>query len=276
MTTTNSGLVKQQQNQIQQFNFFDADQFAVMQRVSQMFSNSELVPDMYRATPTNPKEKAIANCMIAIETAQRIGASPLMVMQNMYIVYGKPSWSAKFLTATVNACGRFNSIKYKMELLGKIKHTSGQEIENWECIAYTTEKGSDHVMESIPVSIEMAIAEGWYDKKGSKWKTMPKLMLQYRSVTYWTSAYAPELSMGIKTTEEIFDIEDAVYVDVTNQKASDNVQSTIDQNANTKTVDFGDKEPEAADENKSAIQPSEKFDKRDDKKEDSPEVKMNF
>jgi hypothetical protein len=80
-----------------QFNFFDAEQFATMQRVCTLFANSELVPEMYRISEKNPEKKAIANCMIAIETAQRIGASPLMVMQNMYIVYGQPAWSSKFL-----------------------------------------------------------------------------------------------------------------------------------------------------------------------------------
>lgn len=226
--------ITRQSNAPQTFNFFDADQFATMQRVCTMFSSSELVPDMYRASDKNPLNKAIANCMIAIETAQRIGASPLMVMQNMYIVYGKPSWSAKFLTATVNACGRFKSLKYKMELKGKVKFGE-QQIDNWECIAYTTEKGSDEVLESVPVDIQMAISEGWYGKNGSKWKTMPKLMLQYRCVTYWTSAYAPELSMGIKTTEEIMDIEDIPFEDVSNQ-----VKAEIKDNAHTQSMTFED------------------------------------
>ena len=95
------------------FNFFDPVQFDTMQRVCSLFANSELVPDMYKISDNNPKEKAIANCMIAIEMAQRIGASPLMIMQNMVIIYGRPSWSSKFLVATVNTCGRFNPLQYR-------------------------------------------------------------------------------------------------------------------------------------------------------------------
>lgn len=232
----NKELVKasQQVQAIQQFNFFDAAMFETMQRVCTMFASSEIVPEIYRISPKNTKEKAIANCMIAIETATRIGASPLMVMQNMNIIYGRPSWSAKFLTATVNGCGRYESIKYKFRNIGSLKGTEyteyvwneqakkklpvkkkfEEDIENWECIAYTKEKGGTEVLESIPVSLEMALKEGWYTKEGSKWKTMPKLMLQYRSVTFWTSAYAPELSMGIKTTEEVYDYEDIPYEEV--------------------------------------------------------------
>jgi hypothetical protein len=107
-------------NQVQAFDFFNPVQFETMQRVCKMFSSSELVPDMYKESTTNPGPKAMANCMIAIEMAQRIGASPLMIMQNMVIIYGRPSWSSKFLVATVNTCGRFNPLQYKIENLGKV------------------------------------------------------------------------------------------------------------------------------------------------------------
>lgn len=222
---------------VQQFNFLNSDHFATMQRVCTMFASSELVPKMYRISPDNPKDKAIANCMIAIETASRIGASPLMVMQNMYIVHGQPAWSAKFLTATVNGCGRYYSIKYKLEKLGIIKN-GDQSVENWQCIAYTSEKGSEEILESIPVTIEMAIAEGWYNRNGSKWKTMPKLMLQYRSVTFWTRAYAPELSMGIRSEDEVEDI--IPYEDVTEK-----VKQEVATNANKTEISI-EAQPEAA------------------------------
>ena len=99
----------------QGINLFDPTQFETLQRVCAIFMHSELVPKMYRISAENPQQKALANCMIAVNMSQRLGADPLMVMQNMYIVHGQPAWSAKFLSATVNSCGRFNSIKYKLE-----------------------------------------------------------------------------------------------------------------------------------------------------------------
>lgn len=108
----NNAVVVAQPTQVG-FNFFDPAQFDTMQRVCKLFASSELVPDMYKASDKNPMDKAMANCMIAIEIAQRIGASPLMVMQNMVPIYGKPSWSSKFLVATVNTCGRFNPLQYR-------------------------------------------------------------------------------------------------------------------------------------------------------------------
>lgn len=251
-------LVKSE-NKVAQFNFFDAEQFAVMQRVSTMFASSELVPALYQASATNPKEKAIANCMIAIETAQRIGASPLMVMQNMYIVYGQPAWSAKFLTATVNGCGRYNSIKYKMELKGTARF-GDKDLENWECIAYTSEKGSNEILESIPVDIKMAIAEGWYGKKGSKWQTMSKLMLQYRAVTFWTRAYAPELSMGIRPADEIEDYID--YEDVPTKLTAE-----LKDNANKQPIGFDATADQPSDANTAAPQPAAETKPEDTKAE---------
>lgn len=232
LATTNQGI-----------NLFDPAQFETLQRVCNVFINSELVPKMYRVSQDNPKEKAIANSMIAVNMAQRLGADPLMVMQNMYIVHGQPAWSAKFLAATVNTCGRYNTIRYDKKVIGKVKF-GNIELDNIQCIAYTTEKGSEEILESAPVSIEMAIKEGWYGKTGSKWQTMPELMLQYRAVTFWTRAYAPELSMGMKTDDEIRDIVDVDYEDVT---VSKKVENEILQEANKQTISMdnvSEKNPE--------------------------------
>ena len=260
------------------FNFFDPLQFETMQRVCRMFASSELVPDMYKiatavktdSIPQNasPEErakaiekekmraeaKAIANCMIAIEMAQRIGASPLMIMQNMIIIYGRPSWSSKFLVATVNTCGRFNPLQYRFTekgMLGKVDYTEyettwengkkrstpktktfdGTKIMDVECIAYTTARGSDKLLESSPVSIRLAVQEGWYTKAGSKWQTMTKQMLMYRAASFWTNAYAPEISMGMKTEDEVRDVVDVEYEEVKDVSAK--VSAEIAENANS-------------------------------------------
>lgn len=264
---TNGGtIVAQPQNQVG-FNFFDPEQFNTMQRVCKLFAYSELVPDMYKVKydqiPANADEntinaikfknqvaehKAVANCMIAIEIATRIGASPLMVMQNMTPIYGKPSWSSKFLIATVNTCGRFEPLQFRFTdkgMCGMVDYTDyvldnatrskkpvakqfdGKKIMNIECVAFTTKKGSNDVLESSPVSIELAIQEGWYTKNGSKWQTMTKQMLMYRAASFWTSAYAPELSMGMRTVEEQQDI----YVDYQDVTATE-VEAEKKENAN--------------------------------------------
>ena len=228
-----------------QVNFFDPAQFDTAQRMSNLFASSLLVPDTYqtdkicadlinkkRIEPAQAIQQArmtaVANCMIAIDIATRIGASPLMVMQNLVIIYGRPSWSSKFLISTINTCGRFEPLKFRFTdkgTIGRIDYTdyefdgrtkrpvtrefNGTKVANIECVAYTTPKGSTQVLEGAPITIRMAVEEGWYTKNGSKWRTMPQQMLMYRAASFWCNVYAPELSMGMRTVEEQQDTPEA-------------------------------------------------------------------
>lgn len=88
------------------------------------------------------------------------------------------------------------------------------ELDNVVCVAYAIEKATGKELVSPPVSIRMAVGEGWYSKDGSKWPTMPELMLRYRAASYWVSTFAPEMAMGFRTTEEARDIEDVEYEEV--------------------------------------------------------------
>ena len=266
----NNAVAISQPNQIG-FNFFDPVQFETMQRVCRMFALSDLVPDIYHAVikpfPANADEKAVtaiqaenqtaltkamANCMIAVDYAMRVGASPMMVMQNVAIIYGRPAPSSKFLIATVNTCGRFNPLQYRFAekgMLGMVDYTDyvwdnatrskravakqfdGKKVMDIECVAFTTVKGSDKVLESSPVSVRLAIQEGWYTKNGSKWQTMTRQMLMYRAASFWSSAYAPEISMGMKTVEELQDIQDVEY-----QEIKDNPEEERKKNANKEQI----------------------------------------
>lgn len=205
-------------------------QFEVMQRMAQMYTTSTIVPETYRGN--------IGNCAIALDMAMRMKINPLMVMQNLYIVKGNPSWSSKFLIATINMSGKYTSLRYRKRNLGKVgkvlyndtvwdasarkntiqtKEFDGTDIDNIECVAYATEIATGEILESDPITIETAIKEGWYTKSGSKWVTMPNLMLTYRAAAFWQRMYCPEISMGFMTTEEAEDIEDAEYTDLSNK-----------------------------------------------------------
>ena len=161
--------------------------FELMLRQAKWLASSDLVPKQFQGN--------IANAVIALEMANRMGASPLSVMQNIYIVHGKPGWSAQFIIAAVNTTGKFTPIRYSIKGEGQSK----------ECVAWATEKATGERLESPPVSIAMAKVEGWLDKQGSKWKTMPDLMLRYRTATLFGRLYAPEVLMGMKTVDEIED-----------------------------------------------------------------------
>jgi len=160
------------------------------QRVAKAFAASSLVPGQY--------QNNLPNCIVALEMANRMGASPLLVMQNLYIVHGNPGWSSKFLIASFNQCGRFSSLRYAWNA------------DRSACRAWAIEKATGERIDGPEVSIEMARAEGWSTKSGSKWKTMPELMLMYRAAAFLIRAYAPEISMGLRTDDEIIDTVEEV------------------------------------------------------------------
>lgn len=163
-----------------------------LQRAGRLFSQSPLVPDTYQG------DKGLASCAIALDLANQIGANPLMVMQNLYIVHGRPGWSAKFKIATFNQCGRFSPIRYEFS------GTEGQD--DWGCRAWAIEKATGERLDGPKVTIKLSKDEGWFGKTGSKWKTMPDLMLRYRSAGELVDTVAPELSMGLPMAD---DLEDA-------------------------------------------------------------------
>lgn len=188
-----SAVARQQETRVVSMSFFDAEGFALMQRIANAFTQSNMVPKQYQGN--------LPNCMIALDMAQRIGANPLMVMQNLYIVHGNPGWSSKFLIATVNTCGRYSTMRY--EWTG----TKGQD--DYGCRAWAIEKETGERLNGIWVTWKMVKAEGWSSKSGSKWMTMEDQMFIYRAAAFWQRAYAPDLGMGLITEEELRDTYDA-------------------------------------------------------------------
>jgi hypothetical protein len=201
---------EQQSRTVSIFNSQSA--FEYSQRMAKFLSQSDLVPAQFRGD-----NKGIANCMIALEFSNRMGVSPLMVMQNIHIIEGRPTFSAKFMAAMLADNGY--SIDYQMETQGKQKieveywvgpkgqkerKVAVKEIENRTCRVRATYNGRP--LDGPWVSIEMAHKEGWFDKAGSKWKTMPEVMLRYRAISFFANMYAPNLIMGMRTKEEAEDI----------------------------------------------------------------------
>lgn len=201
---TNPVQVPESGNDLSMFVFASQRNFENAQRMANALASSTIVPAQFQKKKT---AEAVANCIIALEMANRIGASPLMVMQNLYVVYGNVGWSSKFLIASLNTCGRFSPLRYEQENNG--------DMENWRCRAWAIDKTTGEPLHGAWVSLKMAKAEGWYDKSGSKWQTMPELMLQYRAAAFFQRTYAPEISMGMQTVEELNEIENATYEDWT-------------------------------------------------------------
>lgn len=200
-------------------------QFEVTQRMAQMYSKSGLVPKSYQGN--------LADCAIAVDMAIRMNCNPVTVMQNLVIVQGRPTWQSQFLVACINKSGRFTTLQYATRvdgMVGKIEYEDnewdnvnrrntlvkktfdGSKVPNLCCKAYATDLKTGEVVYGTEISIKMAVQERWYTKSGSKWQTMAEQMLKYRAAAFFQRVYAPEISMGFHTSEEI---EDAEFVDVT-------------------------------------------------------------
>jgi len=153
---------------------------------AKLISESTLIPREF--------QNNVSNVMIAQNMATRLGADVMMVMQSLYIVHGKPAWSSQFLIGMFNSCGRYSAIKYEFNE----KRTA--------CKAHTIELATGEEITGPTVSLEMAKAEGWSTKSGSKWKNLSQLMLQYRAATFLIRTTAPELGLGLYTADELHDI----------------------------------------------------------------------
>lgn len=182
--------------------------FEMLQRQAKMFAASSLVPKEFIGN--------VANCAIAINIAKRLGADPFMTIQNVDIIHGRPSFRASFLIAMVNSAGRFEPLQFRME------GTEGKPDRS--CVAWTKSKPEGTLLEGPKISIEMAKAEGWSTKNGSKWITMPELMLRYRAAAFFARLYAPDITLGMMTAEEVVD---TVERDVTPKAESSPLFKTL-------------------------------------------------
>lgn len=170
-------------------------------RASKLFASSDLVPTAYKSKPEN--------CFIAIEMADRMGISPFAMLQSLVIIQGKPSMEAKLIIALVNDSGIFaDPLEY--EIVGDDPHAQDYKVR-----AFATMKKSGKLCQGPWITYQMVKGEGWLDKGGSKWKTMPSIMFMYRAASFFAKVYCPNITMGMQTREEM---EDTKPIDITPEK----------------------------------------------------------
>lgn len=198
--------------------------FEDAQRIAKALAQSTLIPQQFQG------QQGFANCLVALNIARRMQMDPLMVMQNLHIIHGRPSWSSQFIIGLINGCGRFSPLRY--ELSGKG--------ETLACIATATELATGEELRGPEVTMAMAKREGWATKTGSKWATMPELMIRYRAAAFWGRLYIPDLLVGIQTQEEVLDIEP---VDVTPAPAAPAPVSITELNTRVKKPAAVEPEP---------------------------------
>ena len=171
--------------------FSGIQQFEDAQRIAKALASSTLIPPQFQG------QQGFANCLVALEIANRMRMSPFQVMQNLHIIHGRPSWSSQFIIGLINGCGRFSPLRYEISGKG----------DTLACSAVATELSTGKELRGPEVTMAMAKREGWATKSGSKWATMPELMIRYRAAAFWGRLFIPELLVGIHTQEEVMDVE---------------------------------------------------------------------
>lgn len=160
-------------------------------RTAEMLSNSGIIPQNYRGKPSD--------CLVAIDIANRLGVSPIMVMQNSQVVRGNFSWKGSGCKALIDGCGRFKATKYV--------EFGERGDRGWGVYLQAVSKATGETVKGPPVTWGTVIDEGWLNKDGSKWKTMPDLMFRYRAAAFFGRSECPDVLMGFHTVEEIEDVK---------------------------------------------------------------------
>ena len=167
----------------------DKKAFDQAARVAGMLAKSSIVPQNYQGRPED--------CFIAVEMAARMNTSPIFIMQNLYVVKGKPSWAGQACMAMINACGKFKNVKHV--------YTGTKGTDSRGCYVTAVRISDGEVVNGTEVTMKLVRDEGWITN--TKWKNMPEQMLGYRAASFFARMYCPEALMGLQTYDEVIDAE---------------------------------------------------------------------
>ena len=174
-----------------QIDYLSGDALNRAYKNATIIAKSDLVPETYHNNPEN--------VLIAIDMASRTGFSLMQIMQNLYIVRGKPSWSGSFCMNAIKACGRYDKVKYV--LIGE-----DPSARDFGVYVQAVDKSTGELVRGVTVTWDTVKAEGWDSKPGSKWKTMPELMFKYRAAAFFARTECPEVLQGVRDEYEQRDI----------------------------------------------------------------------
>ena len=175
----NEMVIKEEKHELSPFS--DAENFKKIFDIGKMFASSQLVPQTYQGKPMD--------CTIAVDMANRMGVSPMMVMQNLYVVKGKPTWSGQACMSMIRGSKEFKNVRPV--------YTGERNTDSWGCYIQAEYRETGEVVRGTEVTISMAKQEGWYskkDKKGqemSKWQSIPEQMLAYRAAAFFARVTFP-------------------------------------------------------------------------------------
>jgi hypothetical protein len=143
------------------------------------FAKAKMVPQQYQNSP--------GDCYIAIKLAQRFRMDPWSVMQEMYLIQGKPMMSGKLAIAILN-----NSLAEPLR-----PEYSGAGDDRTLVLTGRVE-GEDK-----PLSVELKVKDA--KTQNAQWSKIPDQMLMYAAARMWGRRYSPDILLGIVFDDEEID-----------------------------------------------------------------------
>ncbi len=176
--------------------FDSIEQMTAALTVAEKVSQSNILPDTFKGKP--------GDVLIALDMAQRLRMNPLHVMQGIVIVHGRPTFSGQFYASLIKASGEFLKYDYEeKEENETVKEVGGRK--NRACRIVAVRPNGEKVAGPW-VDYKMAVKDGWATRSGSKWQTMPELMLRYRAASFFVRTCCPDACMGLRDEFEQEDI----------------------------------------------------------------------
>ncbi len=183
--TTESLTLQEQGQQLSVLGAFaNSEQFQMAKQAAEMLASSSMVPTTYQNNP--------GSCFIALNTALRLRMDPLMIMQNLYVVQNRPSWSGQFAIALVNICPKFSATWFE--------YRNEEDFQKGVRMCAQLKTGQN--VYGTWITPEMVKAEGW----GKKWQTMPEQMYKYRAAAFFARTNCPEALLGLSVEGEAEDM----------------------------------------------------------------------
>lgn len=177
--------------------FASAEAMREMSQVAAVISKSPIVPASFKGDE--------GGVLIALDMAQRLNLNPLAVMQNIYMVGNKPAWTGTFYAALITTSGLFRSYNYEEEETGEEVKSIGRK--NLRCRVVAVGVDGNKVCGPW-VDYVMAEKDGWSRRNGSKWQTMPELMIRYRAASFFVRTCCPNAAMGLREASEQAEINE--------------------------------------------------------------------
>ncbi|MBT1509486.1 hypothetical protein KIP88_03130 [Bradyrhizobium sp. SRL28] len=144
--------------------------------LARAFADSKMVPEHFK--------KSIGDCYIAIGLAARYRMDPWTLMQEMYIIQGKPMMSGKLSAAILN-----NSLAEPLR-----PEYSGAGDDRTIVLTGRPE-GEDR-----PLSVELKVKDA--RTQNEQWKKNVDQMLMYSAARMWGRRYTPDILLGIVFDDE--------------------------------------------------------------------------